>query len=95
MEMVYVEMKNAGIYPDIYTFNTLLSRYAKMPKNTVEKAERVLQDMESAGVSKNTETYNSVIMMYGRARTIVSLNFMPMRWQLKKGQKKRFYVRRH
>ena len=90
MEMVYVQMKNAGISPDIYVFNTLLSRYAKLASKSVERAERVLQDMESAGVSKNTETYNSVIMMYGRVRDYIKLEFYANEMATKKVERNVF-----
>ena len=70
MERVYAEMKNDGIYPDLYAFNALISLYAKLAnrRSAVEKAERILEDMESAGVSKDTETYNSLLLLYGRAK---------------------------
>jgi pentatricopeptide repeat domain-containing protein 1 len=55
-------MQTAGVTPDGFTYNTLISAYRKGEQ--WQKAEEAFQQMQAAGVEPNEYTYNSVIRAY-------------------------------
>jgi len=62
---IFRDMKNQGIVPSQYTFNTLITMYAHSnnPKD-VEFVYLVVKEMQELGLSPDIVTYNTLLNMY-------------------------------
>jgi len=57
-------MQAAGVTPDVYTYNSLNSAYAK--GGQWQKAEKAFEQMQAAGLTPNVVTYSSLIRAYAK-----------------------------
>jgi pentatricopeptide repeat protein len=68
-EKVWKDMINDGLKPNVVTFTTLLSLYAK--KGDIGRAEQVWDDMIKVGLTPNIASYNTLLSAYTKIGDIM------------------------
>ncbi|XVF21379.1 hypothetical protein REPUB_Repub12eG0085500 [Reevesia pubescens] len=74
MEKCYEKFQNAGIQPNIKTFNILLDSYGKT--GNYEKMSAVMEYMQKYHYSWTIVTYNVVIDAFGRAGDLKQMEYL-------------------
>ncbi|KAG9157808.1 hypothetical protein Leryth_026484 [Lithospermum erythrorhizon] len=59
-------MKDCGVAPDAYTYNTLISCCRR--GSLYEEAKRLFEQMKLAGFAPDKVTYNALLDVYGKSR---------------------------
>jgi pentatricopeptide repeat protein len=65
VEQVYHDMVEAGVEPDVYTFNTLINACAQ--RGDAERARDVFDEMKRTGVVADVFSYNTMILAFEQA----------------------------
>ncbi|KAD6794893.1 hypothetical protein E3N88_05789 [Mikania micrantha] len=66
IESVFDSMKNSGVFPDSYTFNTLISCCKRGSLH--EEAYRIFEEMKLAGCMPDYVTFNTLLDVYAKSR---------------------------
>ena len=66
--VLFEGMKNAGILPDEYTYNTLITCCGR--GSLYEEAAAVFEDMKLMGFVPDKVTCNTLLDVYGKSRRI-------------------------
>ena len=80
-DRVISEMEALHLKPSLYSFNTLLNRYAISADS--QAAQAVLQQLVASGLAPDSTTYNTLIKLYVRAQDAASASKVLMAMEKK------------